>query len=49
MIRITDVRCPSCGKKLAEAIEIKAGGIVRFTCPGCHKPVKFEDSPGASR
>jgi phage FluMu protein Com len=31
------VRCPSCGKKLAEELH----GTVRIICPRCKKPVRM--------
>jgi phage FluMu protein Com len=41
-VKVTDLRCPTpmCGKKLADAVYITAGGIeVRIKCDRCKRVV----------
>lgn len=41
-LKLTDVHCPHCGKKLCEWIVLERGGV-GFTCPRCGKPVEFKE------
>lgn len=44
-VKVTDLRCPTpgCGKKLAEAVYITAGGIeVKIKCDRCKRIVSVK-------
>lgn len=34
--QVTDLRCPGCGKKLAEAVSVTVGAIT-IMCPRCKR------------
>jgi phage FluMu protein Com len=36
---MTEVRCPACGKKLAEDLQ----GKVTFKCPGCKQCITIDN------
>jgi transcription elongation factor Elf1 len=37
------MRCPNCGKKLAEEMTIKAGSRVVIICTRCHERIEVVD------
>lgn len=40
-VNVSDVRCPQCGKKLAEAVKVTQGEI-RIMCPRCKRVMSIK-------